>query len=183
MQGYHVPYAVAQRPGTSTINQSVYCTHSLIHSHAFKICLLLCSIRVRMGSSEFRVGQLKLWRGILWPFNGFGEASLEKADCATSVGQAVKWDRRGSQPAQDSGRKGVGRGVQGMEHTVEYSEKVYRWGQSSLNVWIISFRITLLHWNQTYFNIPHTVLTLSTSSVFLHKWMYIVHSQCHCPCL
>lgn len=39
-------------------------------------------------------------------FNGSGEVGVEEADCAASVGHAVKWDRGGSQPAQDGGRGG-----------------------------------------------------------------------------
>lgn len=52
---------------------------------------------------------LKLQRGsdygeisygpIQWMFNGSGEVGVEGADCAVSVGWAVKWDRGGSQPA------------------------------------------------------------------------------------
>lgn len=34
-------------------------------------------------------------------FNGSGEVGVEEADCAASVGRAVKWDGGGSQPAQD----------------------------------------------------------------------------------
>lgn len=48
-------------------------------------------------------------------FNGSREVSVEEADCAASVGHAVKWDRGGS---QDGG------GGQ-MWYGVQDSEKVY----------------------------------------------------------
>ena len=64
-------------------------------------------------------------------FNGSGEVSVQEADCAASVGQAVKWDRGGSQPAQE-GWSGVGGWLEG--NGVQYSEKVYRSGQSNWDV-------------------------------------------------
>lgn len=52
-------------------------------------------------------------------FNGSREGSVEEADCAASVGHAVKWDRGGS---QDGGGGQMWYGVQDSEKVYELTK-------------------------------------------------------------
>ena len=115
-RGDHVSVSVPhQHPSVCLLYEYILLLNPYT-THAYRTCLLVRSIRVRVWSSyraEFRLAELRLSEvscgPIQWMFNGSGDVGVEEADCAASVGRAVKWDR------QEAGSWGWR----------EYSENVY----------------------------------------------------------